>query len=72
MIVDAPQGFGRPEVGDVEVFPEGDRLHLVHLPLPAHDVVQRAVSDDGWSWQTLPSPDHTLNAAACGFRWSLL
>lgn len=61
----APAGFGYPEVGDVEVFPEGDRLHLFHLTLPNHDAVQHAVSDDGLSWRALPVALRTSDPGAC-------
>jgi len=47
-----PRGFGLSEVGDVEIFPHGDELHLFHLTLPNHDVVQHVVSSDGLSWTT--------------------
>lgn len=43
------------ELGDIEVVADGDgRLHLFHLTLPNHDVVQHAVSDDGLRWTMLP------------------
>jgi beta-fructofuranosidase len=61
----APRGFGLSEVGDVEVFPKGDRIHLFHLTLPNHDVVQHVVSDDGLAWQTLPSALRTGELGAC-------
>lgn len=48
----APRGFGLSEVGDVEIFPHGDELHLFHLTLPNHDVVQHIVTGDGLSWVT--------------------
>jgi beta-fructofuranosidase len=51
----APRGGIGPELGDVEVFAEGDRLHLFHLTLPNHDVVQHVVSDDGLTWRPLPA-----------------
>ncbi|MCC6175864.1 MAG: hypothetical protein IT305_11215 [Chloroflexi bacterium] len=53
-----PAGIG-PELGDVEVFPAGDRIHLFHLTLPNHDVVQHAVSDDGLAWRALPAAIRT-------------
>jgi beta-fructofuranosidase len=65
LIVYAPRGFGLSEVGDVEVFPEGDRLHLFYLTLPNHDVVQHVVSDDGLAWQTLPNALRTGEPGAC-------
>ncbi|MGD7708300.1 family 43 glycosylhydrolase [Microlunatus sp. Y2014] len=46
----APAGMGSPEVGDIEVLVHEDRLHLFHLTLPNHDLVQHAVSDDGLTW----------------------
>ncbi|HEY3079885.1 MAG TPA: hypothetical protein VGM69_08245 [Chloroflexota bacterium] len=51
----APRGGMGPEVGDVEVFPRGEQLHLFHLTLPNHDVVHHAVSDDGLGWRALPA-----------------
>jgi beta-fructofuranosidase len=65
LIVYAPRGFGLSEVGDVEVFPEGDRLHLFHLTLPNHDVVQHVVSADGLSWQTVPNALRTGEPGDC-------
>ena len=53
-----PAGIG-PELGDVEVFPAGDQIHLFHLTLPNHDVVQHVVSDDGLSWRSLPAAIRT-------------
>jgi beta-fructofuranosidase len=50
-----PAGFGTSELGDIEVVPHGDDLHLFHLTLPNHDVIQHAVSRDGLSWQPLPA-----------------
>ena len=61
----APPGFGLAEVGDVEVFPEGDRLHLFHLTLPNHDVVQHVVSEDGLAWTALPNALRTSDPGAC-------
>lgn len=61
----APSGFGRPEVGDVEVFPHGDRLHLFHLTLPNHDVVQHVVSEDGLAWGPLPNALRTGDPGDC-------
>jgi beta-fructofuranosidase len=49
-----PKGFGYSEVGDIEVFADGDDLHLYHLTLPNHDVVQHVVSRDGLAWEQLP------------------
>ncbi|MBA3378038.1 MAG: hypothetical protein H0T93_04075 [Chloroflexia bacterium] len=49
-----PRGFGLSEVGDIEIFPHGDELHLFHLTLPNHDVVQHVVSTDGLTWRPLP------------------
>ena len=50
-----PRGFGYSEVGDIEVFADGDDLHLYHLTLPNHDVIQHAVSRDGLRWTELPA-----------------
>lgn len=50
----APRGFGYSEVGDIEVFADGDALHLFHLTLPNHDVVQHVISWDGLRWEQLP------------------
>jgi beta-fructofuranosidase len=47
-------GFGVSELGDIEVVPDGDDLHLFHLTLPNHDAVQHAVSQDGLTWRPLP------------------
>ena len=61
----APAGFGLSEVGDVEVCPVGDQLHLFHLTLPNHDLVQHAVSDDGLAWRALPHAMRTSDPGAC-------
>lgn len=53
-----PAGIG-PELGDVEVFSAGDQIHLFHLTLPNHDVVQHVASDDGLSWKALPAAIRT-------------
>jgi len=58
-----PAGIG-PELGDVEVFPHGDEIHLFHLTLPNHDVVQHVVSDDGLSWRALPAAIRTSDPGA--------
>ncbi len=50
-----PRGFGASELGDIEIVPNGDDLHLFHLTLPSHDVVQHAVSQDGLSWAPRPA-----------------
>ena len=50
-----PRGFGVSELGDIEVVADGDDLHLFHLTLPTHDVVQHAVSRDGLAWSPLPA-----------------
>ena len=50
----APRGIGFSEVGDIEVVADGDDLHLFHLTLPNHDVVQHVVSRDGLRWEQLP------------------
>ncbi|MFT4037148.1 MAG: hypothetical protein QM692_03115 [Thermomicrobiales bacterium] len=59
-----PPGFGTSELGDIEVVPDGDDLHLFHLTLPNHDVVQHAVSRDGLSWQPLPAALRTGDPGA--------
>ncbi|MEZ4561245.1 MAG: hypothetical protein R2853_00705 [Thermomicrobiales bacterium] len=59
-----PSGFGASELGDIEVVPDGDDLHLFHLTLPNHDVVQHAVSKDGLSWQPLPAALRTGDPGA--------
>jgi beta-fructofuranosidase len=61
----APRGFGLSEVGDVEVFPAGEQLHLFHLTLPNHDVVRHAVSDDGLAWRELPNALYTGDPGSC-------
>ncbi|MDQ3539945.1 MAG: hypothetical protein M3440_04595 [Chloroflexota bacterium] len=61
----APRGFGLSEVGDVEIFPHGDELHLFHLTLPNHDVVQHVVTSDGLSWRTLPNALRTGEPGDC-------
>jgi len=52
------------EIGDVEVFPNGDELHLFHLTLPNHDVVQHLVSTDGLAWRLLPPALRTSDPGA--------
>src|ERR1041384_4841663 len=59
-----PSGFGTSELGDIEVVPDGDDLHLFHLTLPNHDVIQHAVSRDGLSWQPLPAALRTGDPGA--------
>jgi len=61
----APRGHGLSEVGDVEVVPHGDALHLFHLTLPNHDVVQHAVSTDGLAWHPLPAALRTGDPGDC-------
>jgi beta-fructofuranosidase len=61
----APAGFGLSEVGDVEVFPRGEELHLFHLTLPNHDLVHHAVSRDGLSWRALPPALRTGDPGDC-------
>jgi beta-fructofuranosidase len=61
----APRTQLYPDVGDVEVLPVGDRLHLFHLTLPNHDVVQHAVSDDGLTWRELPAALRTGDPGDC-------
>lgn len=60
-----PRGFGLSEVGDIEIFPHGDELHLFHLTLPNHDVVQHVVSADGLTWRPLPDALRTGDQGAC-------
>ena len=55
----APRGLSGPELGDVEVFAAGDELHMFHLTLPNHDVVQHVVSRDGLAWRDLPAAIRT-------------
>ncbi|MCA9877704.1 MAG: hypothetical protein KC442_07980, partial [Thermomicrobiales bacterium] len=59
-----PAGFGTSELGDIEVVPDGDDLHLFHLTLPNHDVVQHAVSRDGLAWRPLPAALRTGDPGA--------
>lgn len=59
-----PSGFGTSELGDIEVVPDGDDLHLFHLTLPNHDLIQHAVSRDGLSWQPLPAALRTGDPGA--------
>jgi beta-fructofuranosidase len=43
------------ELGDIDVVVDDEgRLHLFHLTLPNHDLVQHAVSDDGLRWESVP------------------
>ena len=60
-----PRGFGLSEVGDIEIFAHGDELHLFHLTLPNHDVVQHVVSTDGLTWNPLPDALRTSDHGAC-------
>jgi beta-fructofuranosidase len=53
------QGISLSDVGDIELFPHGDELHLFHLTLPNHDVVQHFVSKDGLAWRRLSPAIHT-------------
>jgi beta-fructofuranosidase len=59
-----PAGFGASELGDIEVVPVRDDLHLFHLTLPNHDVIQHAASRDGLSWQPLPAALRTGDPGA--------
>ena len=81
----APGGFGVSELGDIEVVADGDALHLFHLTLPNHDVVQHAVSADGLCWDPLPAALRTGDPGTCdddqiwtmsvarhGDRWRML
>jgi hypothetical protein len=61
----APGGFGLSELGDIEVVADGDHLHLFHLTLPSHDVVQHAVSRDGLRWDPMPAALRTGDPGAC-------
>ncbi|HYO29272.1 MAG TPA: hypothetical protein VER37_01710 [Thermomicrobiales bacterium] len=61
----APGGFGLSELGDIEVVADGDQLHLFHLTLPSHDVVQHAVSRDGLRWDPMPAALRTGDPGAC-------
>lgn len=56
--------FG-PDVGDVEVFPHGDQVHLFHLTLRNCDVAQHVASDDGLAWRPLPEALRTGDPGAC-------
>ncbi len=56
----APRGLVHGELGKFDVFANGRDLHLFSFPLPNHDVVLHAASDDGLSWRLL------LNAFHCG------
>ena len=60
-----PRGFGLSEVGDIEIFPRGDELHLFHLTLPNHDVVQHAVSTNGIEWTQVQDAIRTSDPGAC-------
>jgi beta-fructofuranosidase len=53
------QGVSLSDVGDIELFAHGDELHLFHLTLPNHDVVQHLMSTDGLSWKRLPNAIRT-------------
>ncbi len=59
-----PRGRGISELGDIEVVSHGDELHLFHLTLPNHDVVQHAVSHDGLTWTPLPAALRTGDPGA--------
>jgi beta-fructofuranosidase len=61
----ATRGFGLSEIGDVEVFPTDHELHLFHLTLPNHDVVQHLVSADGLAWRPLPAALRTGDPGTC-------
>jgi beta-fructofuranosidase len=60
-----PRGGGTSELGDIEVAADGDDLHLFHLTLPNHDVVQHAVSRDGLAWRALPAALRTGDPGDC-------
>ncbi len=61
----APRGVSFSDVGDIEVLPNGDDLHLFHLTLPNHDAVQHRVSTDGLSWKALPAALRTSDPGPC-------
>jgi len=61
----APRGISLSDVGDIEVVPHGDELHLFHLTLPNHDVVQHRVSSDGLAWRALPNALRTGDPGEC-------
>ncbi|MFM9108821.1 MAG: hypothetical protein ACKOWF_19220, partial [Chloroflexota bacterium] len=81
-----PYAPGQSELGDIEVVAGDDgRLHLFHLTLPNHDVVQHAVSRDGLHWEPVAPALHTGAPGACdddqiwtmsvtrvGARWEML
>lgn len=60
-----PRGGGASELGDIEVIAASDGLHLFHLTLPNHDVVQHAISADGLAWQPLPAALRTGEPGEC-------
>ncbi|MFN8593744.1 MAG: hypothetical protein U0031_19975 [Thermomicrobiales bacterium] len=60
-----PRGAGVSELGDIEIVAAGDGLHLFHLTLPNHDVIQHAVSQDGLSWHPLPAALRTGDPGSC-------
>jgi beta-fructofuranosidase len=47
----AGAGFSDWEIGDIDVFIEGDVYHLFHLIIPNHDYIAHAISHDGISWK---------------------
>ena len=59
------RGVSLSDIGDIEIFPHGGELHLFHLTLPNHDVVQHLISRDGLSWQRLPNAIRTGDPGAC-------
>ncbi len=81
-----PYAPGQSELGDIEVVAgEDGRLHLFHLTLPNHDVVQHAVSDDGLQWSPVAPAIRTGEPGECdddqiwtmsvtrvGRRWMML
>lgn len=52
-------GWSSNELGDMDLFAEGDELHMFFLELPSHDRVGHAVSRDGMQWKLLPHAIHT-------------
>jgi beta-fructofuranosidase len=61
----ASAGNGLSEIGDVEVVPAEGELHLFHLTLPNHDLVQHLVSRDGLAWRRLPPALRTGDPGEC-------
>lgn len=51
----APRGLAQSELGKFDVVAAADALHLFSFPLPNHDIVVHAASDDGLAWRALPN-----------------